>query len=130
MNLTVEPRLELPDKYLASASPPTTDEIVEQKLSNYGKLISNVYPTIQLAQKNDLESFVAEIAEDMPCDRILAILISDSTHAGGGMLFNVENDNNVSHVETWSGYSGAKGADVRGYFKEEYNITGSYEDIY
>jgi len=39
MNLTVEPTLDTPDKYLASASPPSSDEIVRNKLKECGDFV-------------------------------------------------------------------------------------------
>lgn len=130
MNLTVEPSDDIPDKYLASSSPPTTSEIVRTRLSDYGDFAGVYLPTVKMRQQNNIDSFVQNIATEMPCNRILAIRISDSTHAGDGILFNVNKDGTVERIEEWSGYCGAKGADVRGYFREEYNIEGSYEYIW
>jgi hypothetical protein len=133
MNLTVEPTLDTPDKYLASASPPSSDEIVRNKLKECGDFVDfadAALPTIKMRQKQDLDAFVKQISDKMPCNRILAIMISDSTHTGGGILFNVKDNGYIERIEKWSGYSGAKGADVRGYFKEEHNIAGSYEYIW
>jgi hypothetical protein len=129
MNVTVEPG-ELPDKYLASSSPPKVDDIVVNKLKTYGDLLGIETPTVQMPIQEHIDSFVQQIANEIPCRRILVIRIGDSVHAGDGILFNVQEDDSVVRVEKWSGYEGAKGADVRGYFKEEYRITGSYEDIY
>lgn len=127
MNLTVEPSEKIPKKFLASSSPPTPEEIVRRSLKERGDLISNRTPTIQLGQPNNLDNYIREIAEDVPCRRILAIRLSDSTHAGGGVLYRAD-EGAVQRVDEWVGYEEAKGADVVGYFREEHRIKGSYED--
>lgn len=127
MNVTVEPSDELPDGYRASASPPTTEQIIMDDIKSRGEILSTRLPTYQRSSVRDTESLARSLAEQLPCRRILFVRITDSTHAGDGVLYDVSNDT-PEVVEMWSGYENANGADVVGYFREEHHIKGSDED--
>lgn len=130
MNVTIVPRQGIPDSQKASASPKNPRELVRDKLSTEGEPISNRQPTYRTSARRNLDEYIEQIADKFYCQKILAVRISDSTHGGDGVLYDVDEDGNIERIEKWEGYSGAKGADVVGYFRENYRIKGSYEDPY
>jgi hypothetical protein len=68
---------------------------------------------------------VDEIIEESEADtgRVLIINANDTSDSGSGKLFELT-ENGVEIVEEEHGYEGARGHDVTGYFREEYDING------
>lgn len=129
-NVTVEPADDIPDELKSSANPPTPEEVVKVRLEEFGEYVYNDdYPSIQRGRTPNPEELAQEIADTMPAHRILIIRVSDSTHAGSGILYTVE-DGTVEEVDSWDGYERAKGHDVVGYFKDEHQAYGTAESPY
>lgn len=68
---------------------------------------------------------VDEIIEESEADtgRVLIINANDTSDNGSGRLYALE-DGTLEIVEEEHGYEGARGHDVTGYFREEYDING------
>jgi len=68
---------------------------------------------------------VDEIIEESETDtgRVLIINANDTSDSGSGRLYALR-DGTLEIVEEEQGYEGARGHDVTGYFREEYDING------
>jgi len=68
---------------------------------------------------------VDEIIEESEADtgRVLIINANDTSDSGSGILYALR-DGRLEIVEEEHGYEGARGHDVTGFFREEYDING------
>jgi hypothetical protein len=84
------------------------------------------YPTIEWPSRGeDCVGIATTILNECEnANRVLVVAANDTTDAGTGWLYVKRNGGQVEKVATKNGYEGARGKDVTGYFKEEYNITG------
>lgn len=125
-NLTVECATDAPA--VASSRQPDPEERVRRHLEReYGEdaFVLDTPLTVQLSQPVAQDA-IDRIFEDCPAaGRVFVVYLSDSTHAGHGEL---HNRNGL--VDEWSGYEGANGADVVGWFREHHSIKGSYATPY
>lgn len=120
--------IEIDEEVKSSMETDAQEEIEEIKsIVGGGEEIIADTPTIQTGRIKDIDSTAMEIFKECPSiHRILFIRLSDSTHAGDGILY----ERYSGKVDSWGGYEGAKGNDVVGYFRDEHHIKGSSEDIY
>jgi hypothetical protein len=64
------------------------------------------------------------MSECVYADRVLIVSANDTSDSGAGILFERKEDGSVEKVDEETGYHGAKGKDVTGYFRDEHNISG------
>lgn len=81
--------------------------------------------TVQLERGISRSGAAKRWAEDYPdANRIVVIQANDTSDAGDGTLFDVDEDGNVEQIDEKHGYEGARGRDVTGYFGDEYGLSG------
>lgn len=56
--------------------------------------------------------------------RVLIVSANDTSDSGAGELYERGDDGSPELVDHWTGYEGAVGRDVTGYFSEEHSISG------
>lgn len=100
----------------------------EEASDSYGVLPRDP-PTFQhgirgLAPNGGVNDVVDEIFTDCPhAERILVICANDTSDSGSGWLYQRTNGG-WELVDQEDGYEGARGRDVTGFFRDEYNIHG------
>jgi len=66
-----------------------------------------------------------ELMNECPyADKVLIISANDTSDSGCGVLYERNENGKAEMVDEHTGYHGAKGKDVTGYFREEHNISG------
>lgn len=131
MNVTVETYSDIQGSYAMVDDPESVARsCLEEELG--GEVLPRSPLTVQTQRVKDLSSLAQQLFEACPViERILLVRISSSTHAGDGALYERDNTQGTGKkVDEWGGYEGAQGADVVGYFRENYNIKGSYNSPY
>lgn len=79
-------------------------------------------------KESKAREYAHEIFEGCPyAKRVLIISANDTSDSGQGILFRREEDDSATPVKVdyKSGYEGARGRDVTGYFRDEYHISGT-----
>lgn len=94
--------------------------------------------TVQVGRHASHSGVAKDLAEEFPRAEYIAVVsANDTSDSGHGTLFRVtltvdgETDDRftkhpVKEIDSMSGYEGARGSDVTGYFREEHGIK-SYE---
>lgn len=84
-------------------------------------------PTVKYPSRGDsCKGFAKEVLNECPyAKRVLVITANDTTDAGSGWLWELDENGNIEKVDEHHGYEGARGRDVEGYFREEHGISGS-----
>lgn len=138
-NVTIEPGVPVPEP---SANPRSASEQVYDYLdAEYGSdaVLQREPPTFRAPVRHwgdpsyaysesvrYVPDEIANLAEECPTvERILVIYTDDTGDEWIGWLYTVDTDDVVKVVEEWSGYAGALGRDVAGYFAEEHRIEGT-----
>jgi hypothetical protein len=92
--------------------------------------------TVQVGRNVYHESVAKEFAKEFPrADRIIVVSANDTTNSGNGSLFRVTlskdgspderfNKHPIKEIDTKEGHQGARGNDVTGYFRDEYDTRG------
>lgn len=106
----------------------TTEEVLEEFIRNeWG---SDFLPPVKNADlmfggigKDKLERYLEKVfAECGFIERAGAVAVSDSAHAGEGWVFERTGPESIEKVAEYSGYEGAKGADVAGQIYDNHRI--------
>lgn len=77
--------------------------------------------TIQVERGANHEYVAKQLAEEFPlAEQIVVVSANDTSDSGNGTLFDVTDG--VEQIDHEQGYEGARGRDVTGYFREEYDV--------
>jgi hypothetical protein len=79
--------------------------------------------TLQVERGADHRQWAERLFDEIPeASRIIVVSTNDTSDSGYGTYFEMQ-DGDVVEVDSFSGYEGAKGRDVTGYFREEYSLS-------
>jgi len=79
-----------------------------------------------IANSHKCHDFIKRIAKQIGhkhINRVLLISCEDTGMTGVGTLYRVGTED-IEHIETYKGYEGCLGRDVRGHFEEHHDILG------
>lgn len=78
--------------------------------------------TVQVERGAKHGRVAQQFAEEYPdADTIAVVAANDTSDSGRGTLYSVE-DGDIEKIDSKSGYEGAKGRDVTGYFRDEHGV--------
>lgn len=112
----------------ASANPRTQKDVLRDFIEDRWDA-ENAFPMENIdvmyggPSKEKLRGWITEFFEEFDfLVRAAAVRVSDSAHAGSGIILEPDEDREAEIIEEFEGYEGAMGEDVSGMIYDEYRI--------